>query len=350
MILVASLAEGILPLTKSMLFVLVLGVVSRYGREAYERLVRVYSDWSLPGHGEAYDSCGKWRFEGCLDVDNHHGKVFLGLDGVVNFVRGGLAFIRRFEMSCGCASCPVCYEKWAASAAHRIVARIKSWSGGGKPIHLVVSPCVDDILGLSFDKLRRKAYVIAKKSGFYGGSCIFHPWRERDNGSWFLDPHFHMIGFGWIDWKNFSGTGWIVKNKGVRKSVFATAMYQLSHAGIHPHYNTVTWFGSLCYNKMRTRAKYRLLDGEIGVIPEEVLDSDDDYHREKCPLCGKPLRPVKPKKGDGSRFFGKKEDEIFCKADFWVYDEPVLVFGRVTPIISPEDCLNWEDLIMKGDD
>jgi len=90
-------------------------------------------------------------------------------------------------------------------------------------------------------------------------------------GRWYFSPHFHMLGYGWIrnTAENYSRTGWVVKNVGVRKSVVATAQYQLSHAGIHESCHTVTWFGGLSYNKLRVP------------MEEEPVD--------KCPLCGRPL-------------------------------------------------------------
>ncbi|GAG75273.1 unnamed protein product, partial [marine sediment metagenome] len=172
---------------------------------------------------------------------------------------------------CGRAECPICYEKWASKEARKIEHRLKQWKSSGRVIHLVLS-VPQNMWYEDFKKLRRKSYVIAKRVKFLGGSCIFHPFRQLENTKqWYFSPHFHMIGYGWIKnvAENFEESGWVVKNLGVRKNVFATAMYQLSHAGIHKKYHTVTWFGHLAYNKLK-------------VVPE--LEEGD-----KCPICGAKL-------------------------------------------------------------
>jgi hypothetical protein len=142
----------------------------------------------------------------------------------------------------------------------------------GAVIHLAVSPSEKDFANLSYEELRVKAYAVARKSGFLGGSCMFHPYRENDNGTWRFSPHFHMIGYGWIHGtkEGYESHGWIVKNLGVRDSVFATAMYQLSHCGVHEKYNSVTWFGRLSYNKLRN------------VAPMKA-------EKHVCPVCGAEL-------------------------------------------------------------
>jgi hypothetical protein len=78
---------------------------------------------------------------------------------------------------------------------------------------------------------------------------------------------------GWIQGNKvahlYHSGGWIIKNLGVRDSVGATALYQLSHAGVHEKYDTITWFGSMSRNKMKT-------------IPEV-------NEKPTCPLCGAEL-------------------------------------------------------------
>jgi hypothetical protein len=49
-------------------------------------------------------------------------------------------------------------------------------------------------------------------------------------------------------------------------------MYQLSHAGIHEGFHTVTWFGSLAYNKLK-----------VVKAPKE---------RARCPICGSDMVAV----------------------------------------------------------
>jgi hypothetical protein len=144
----------------------------------------------------------------------------------------------------------------------------------GLAIHLVLSPSERES-AVPYEKLRVKAYSVAKKSGFRGGSCIFHPFRESDNGMWYYSPHFHMIGYGWIRWssEDYAISDWIVKNNGVRESVYATAFYQLSHCGVHSKFNSVTWFGLLSYNKLK-----------VPFVERE--------EKHLCPICKKRLKEV----------------------------------------------------------
>jgi hypothetical protein len=147
---------------------------------------------------------------------------------------------------------------------------------------------------LTYRQLRTEAVRVLKKAGLRGGCLIYHPWRELEDsagvktGEWYYSPHFHSVGFGWIH-----GTpeislrdGWVVKNHGLRKNVYATLMYQLSHAGVSmpvarcgilpiakstgSKMHTVTWWGACSYNVLR--------------VPREVLES-----KECCPICKGPL-------------------------------------------------------------
>ncbi|MBA7699345.1 hypothetical protein ES703_108040 [subsurface metagenome] len=66
---------------------------------------------------------------------------------------------------------------------------------------------------------------------------------------WFVRPHFHLICYGWVDEEAVKTinkrTGWVVKNLGVRDSVYTTALYQLSHCGVKKGIQSVTWFGKM---------------------------------------------------------------------------------------------------------
>lgn len=246
--------------------------------------------WELPGHGEPYDDCGTWRARGCLNVEKHKGMT---LDGQVI---EGKAFVRWYRRACLRAECPTCYEKWAGKEAHKIAHRLKAWKGKGQVIHLIVSPpwLVVEKAG-SYEALRKEAYKVAREVGFLGGAVVYHPFRRKcaECGSfikegfkncfvckskrieWIFSPHFHMMGFGWIQKvkEGYARHGWIAKNAGTRKSVIGTAQYLLSHAGVHPKKHTTTWFGFLSYNKLK-------------VPPME-------REKEVCPACGSQLRPLK---------------------------------------------------------
>lgn len=224
----------------------------------------LWLNWQLPGHGESYSDCGSWRLKGCLNVEAHT------QDGLFEEMAGKV-FVRIFKRSCLRAECPICYEKWAGKEAGKIEWRLAAWSKG-KVIHVVVSAAKRDY-ALPYRKLRVKAYSVAKSSGFLGGSCIYHPFRQYEiSKRWYFSPHFHLLGYGWIKGtkQGYEKHGWIVKNVGVRKTVIGTAQYQLSHAGVHEKHHTITWFGRLSYNQLK--------------VPHKEIEE------ETCPICGEKLR------------------------------------------------------------
>ncbi len=185
-------------------------------------------------------------------------------------------YVRRYRKSCSRAECPICFERWASKEAHAIDERINRFkvSRTKRPIHVVVSPNDGDIQSLDYSKLRSRAYLLLEKIGCIGGSMIVHPFRFDRARGWFFSPHFHAIGYGWIHGtkENFEETGWVIKNLGVRSSVYRTAQYQLSHAGVwmgKGKRTTITWFGALAYNR---------------------FSAPRERHSEKCPLCNGALR------------------------------------------------------------
>lgn len=225
------------------------------------------SGWVLPGHGEPYADCGSWRTKGCLNVEGHNQQgIFEKMAGKV--------YVKVFKRTCARAECPVCYESWAGKEASKIEWRLDAWPYG-KVVHVVVSPSFEDIGKLTYEKLRRKAYVILKKNGVLGGSVIFHHNRQhKKTKEWYFRPHFHVLAYGWVHGtrEGFRSHGWVIKNVGIRKTVSGTALYQLSHAGVHDKFHTITWFGNLSYNKLK--------------VPPRVPE------KECCPICGQELRDL----------------------------------------------------------
>ena len=233
--------------------------------------------WTLVGTGKAYDDCGKFGFKGCLNVGKHSQRIN-------NLSVEGKAFVKGFKHSCDRSECPICFDKWAVKQAKRSVLRIKSYKAGyRKTIHLTCSipktdyNLFDDVYG--YKKIRAKAYKLIKKSGFVGGNLVPHPFR-KDNSGWYYSPHFHAVGYGWIENSKaiYEKTGYVIKNLRVRKSTVGTLYYQLNHAGVSLlkdkvtgkyGYNTITWFGQLSYNKLK-------------FTPEKE-------EPEKCPLCDEKL-------------------------------------------------------------
>jgi hypothetical protein len=273
-----------------------------------------FLDWALVGHGEAYNDCGHFWTKGCLDVEAHR-QAKLDADVV------GKVYVKVIKRSCARAECPICHESWAGKEANKIEYRLGHWKGKGRAIHLVVSP--PKIFWGNYKKIRSRAYKEALKVGFWGGSVIFHPFREacyicgsnKDEftktcvkcGSsqfgWYFSPHFHMIGFGWIKGErvaeSFRASGWLVRNVGVRDSVSATAFYQLSHAGINPKYHTITWFGRFAYNKLKVPPK---------PISEKAV----------CPLCQGELYQIFWR-GEGLKTVPDVEGDYIVEAVGWEY-------------------------------
>jgi hypothetical protein len=268
--------------------------------------------WSLPGKGQPYADCGKTLVFGCLNVEAHNQSRLDGVDVV------GKAFVKLKRRTCLRAVCPTCYEKWAGKEAHKIGYRLDQWHGSGQVIHVIIS-VPERLYCVPMENLRSKIYDVARKVGLFGGSVIPHPYRERckicgslkdsltkqcencgcSEFNWVVSPHFHLLGYGWIHGDRVSEIykkeGWIIKNIGIRVSVESTALYQLSHAGVHEKYHTVTWFGRLAYNKLR--------------VKPEVVEKD------KCPICDSELvRLVWD--GEGECPF-ENEGDYFDKATNW---------------------------------
>ena len=315
--------------------------------------------WNLVGNGASYEGCGHIYWDegkGCLAVKNHP---------------GGLIYMRLTALTCFRFECPVCFRKTCAREASRIAERFKRIPKGscsrtltaeapvpglGRPIHLVVS--VPEIeahmvdgqtlnchggkfkLKSNYSELRRKAYKIAKKAGFKGGCCIFHPFandkmhedsqeeaiwdksqegvdlkwlkeyfdkQDRHVNFWYKRPHFHFIGYGWIDGVDelYEKTGWVVKNFGVRDSVYHTALYQLSHAGVKKGVQVVTWMG--CMGN--------------GVYYKLNPDPERPRGKPSCSECGAELQPVRWEGEGDPPLKGQLEGGYWIDPGGWRYLE-----------------------------
>lgn len=214
--------------------------------------------FKLPGSGESLDSCGKPGYIGHTDGQSVH-------------------FLYRSK-TCHRKECPVCWHDWQKRESMAIQDRITAYFTGGytkrrMPVHYVISPPQSCEYGTKgqYRALKKKAYEIGKQRGIDGGCLIFHERAKRYSDSEEYEfihcsqgPHFHVIGDGWLSQiKDFYlDDGWIVKNLRIRKfgTVFKTAFYILDHAAIGYPANSqgknlsmasVTWFGSMSYNKLK---------------------------------------------------------------------------------------------------
>ena len=147
--------------------------------------------------------------------------------------------------------------------------------------------------------MRRKAIRIAKRAGMIGGCLIFHPYRQDDdNKLWRWSPHFHIIGYGWIN-PVYKETGWIVRNHRVRNNLGATAYYQLSHAGVKEGHHVITWFGTLSWAALR--------------LPREIVEP------ETCPICGSRLKPLIWQGIGPNPLLDLNEAEANLETTSWIY-------------------------------
>lgn len=330
--------------------------------------------WGLVGNGEVYSDCGKWSYRGCLETEDHHSKI-AKVNGEIKFLEGGKAFIKKFQKSCFRAECPVCYEDWISRRTgeiKKVLDHRRDMKGkSSKVIHIILSPPNGDSLGFdwvkevvsmarefSYVNLRRELYDICHRVGLNGGVVIFHPKRREcgccggkiphkadkcpecgfEQFKWYFSPHFHILGFGWVvDGDKieeiYDKTGWVVVNKGVRRSVGGSVYYLLSHSGFSDRWKTITYFGD-CKD-----ADFWLSD--VGCNSENI---------EKCPYCGRVLEPVRRK--DGVDPFDDGEGSYFVRGDRWEYADVLVVFGGVPKefVDDPvnDGCVNWGSLLIRG--
>lgn len=239
--------------------------------------------FDLPGYGSKKDDCGSSVYLAHLKGNKLH-------------------YVTR-KKSCHRKDCPVCWPDWQKREALSIQDRLSAYYRitGKLPVHYVVSPpqSVQYDTKSLFRDLRKTAYKVGKLRGIRGGVLIFHT-----RGSRYADkteyvkshcsegPHFHIIGDGWLsNTKEFYlADGWIVKNLRMRKvnMVYKTAFYILDHAAIPHGYpaisqskpselSSVTWFGTMSYNKMQKEV-YVGSDKIYCPICEEEIDRSEWYH------------------------------------------------------------------------
>jgi len=197
-----------------------------------------HDGWHLPAIEDKREDCGKWLTKGCLNVKAHEGTQF-----------AGKVFIKTFQRWCFRASCEECSRKWRGREANKATRRIEAYikKSKDKPKHIIIS-VPNWLYHKPINELRKDAYKILSKVNAVGGTLICHPFRyHKEIKQWYFSPHFHVIGFGWIENTKeiYHKEGWVVKNLGVRKSVFGTFHYQLSHAGVKKGFHTLVWFGRL---------------------------------------------------------------------------------------------------------
>ena len=181
---------------------------------------------------------------------------------------------KAFKRNCHRFVCPECYDGAAVREGRRANERLV---GGRHALklsrfpfrHYVFSPPQDWAVELlksgDHKKLFQKSNKIISQCGF-SGAVVFHPFRlndsrkdnfnhEIDDQTWFLSPHFHCVGTGYMQKSNmFSArTGWIYKNIRSTDEPKTVIPYLLTHHGIlqdGKRHHSVRWLGAYSYNKL----------------------------------------------------------------------------------------------------
>jgi len=220
--------------------------------------------WKLPATQPPKEDCGKWKFKGCLDVKAHGNSEFKNK-----------IFVKTFQKSCFRACCELCVKKWAGREANKATRRIEKYAKlSKKPAKHIIVSVPSWQYNLDHKSMKKEAYRILRTVGAIGGAMIFHPFRfSQSEQAWIYSPHFHIVGFGWIGdtQELYDKEGWVVKNKGLRNTVFGTFLYLLSHCGIKERTHSLVWFGDLSYSKLKMEKE-----------PETDI----------CPICNAKLRPI----------------------------------------------------------
>ena len=262
-----------------------------------------HDGWHLPATKDKHDWCGEWYYKGCLNVKGHAEAT-----GDFESFRG-CGFLKPFQKSCFRADCEKCYSSWNGRSSSKATRRIQVYEEQShrKAKHIIISIPQWDYK-LTKKELAKKVRIILDKVGCLGGAMVYHPFRKYKTSTldsissryeWYFSPHFHVIGFGWIDQiaemnKKF---GYVVKNLGFRNSVFSTFYYQLSHAGIKQHNHSLTWFGDLSYSNLK--------------VP------DLEKELEQCPICANELKEIRLV----GLFSHKPPDDIvYCSIDVKDYE------------------------------
>jgi len=220
-----------------------------------------YDGWHLPGQKEQRSFCLEWSYMGCLNKSKHaNGEIFL----------------KPFQKSCFRADCEKCCFKWLGRSSSKATRRMKLYEKQSKKIakHIIISIPSWDYYK-SKKELSKKVHAISKEVKADSGMLIFHPFRySKQYDLWYYAPHFHCIGFGWVEGtvEAYNKHGYIIKNLGKRETLFGTIYYQLSHCGIKRHNHALTYFGECSYSKL--------------------IIKDNEEDSRKCPYCKEYLKEL----------------------------------------------------------
>jgi hypothetical protein len=293
--------------------------------EPYSEYIRpsngvIAAELPIIGTGKAKATCGQFYKKICLEP---HEPIELpktiahqkDLNG--QCITNGV-YVKTHVYTCYSPLCPICApEKWLNRETNRMLDRFKAYdeeedelgypkhSRAGKQIHFVVSVAKNDY-GLTLPKMRNNAMNYVKEVGFEGGAIVYHAYRKNPKKGMYYSPHFHMLGYGWIDGEKvnevYEKHGYICKNLGLRNNLPKTIIYELGHASVPKNKaHVVTWFGSMGYRKIHVEKVH----GE----------------KEKCPICGCETQDgvyVGKEKNPLSEH-DKEDNEYYLPREGWIY-------------------------------
>lgn len=283
-------------------------------------------DWTIPGQGDRPESCG-----------SYYPRQFCDEAGHLEF--GASQCQRR--------SCPQCDAAWSATRAAAVAERLGAYrhtlpdSLERRAVHATISPPPGSIQSKGdVERLKKKAYDLAKEHGVTGGVAVFHGFRiteealevaeaERDLGrhdygvwKWvreherhwrdltYWSPHVHVIGVAPdFEAAEDRADGYVVRNirslsafrigeeDGYQDMIGATR-YILSHATFDSSKSgqCVRWFGELAPAAFSpegelTRTALRRIQETVERLlgqsdrGEDGAPAEDD-ERESCPCDG----------------------------------------------------------------
>ncbi len=204
--------------------------------------------YGMVASGIPTQRCGSWKWFGCSV-----GAVVRAEGCEPSYYAEGHPY------SCNRPACPACFFRWAFRLAMKSERRAVEYL---ELINRKVSKRHHFwLLHVVFEgtKNRSKVIAAAKAVGIKGGSLIFHPWRwDRFTSKWRLSPHWHVLGYGWIDGMKVRE---IYQKKRIlihaikpseKRSWFDTIKYELKHCESKQGHHALTYFGEMAYNKFAT--------------------------------------------------------------------------------------------------
>lgn len=258
-----------------------------------------YSEWFIPGLGEAKSDCGKVVSMRFCDNCGHHEPV---------------------GRSCDAWTCPVCYYNAVKRAADKMDIKLDGTQAAyssvgsypGRVCHMVLSPSAKDLKNKCYDQLYSKMRKCIDLIGVLGGYVVPHPFEIKGKyksklykycksnsilgGEWRAishDPlvlgdwrayvktrlHFHIVGYyphiitKFKEFKKLTN-GWIyVPFEFENRNVYETCSYELAHAGVRPGHIVYRPFGLLSSRYIHTERK---ITKEYVNCPK--CDSEQFYH------------------------------------------------------------------------